>query len=143
MNNAIKRLEETGSIDRQKGTGSKKSVMNEDLEAEIVDLAQSQEENPGTHLSQRKLARSVNVSKSTVHRTFKKHKLKNYKRMTCPQVNAGTLARRLARSKKLLKRFPLWKFKKCVVQDESDFTLQVPTNRQNDRVYSRRKQGMY
>ena len=57
VNNAIKRLEETGSINRQKGTGSKKSVMNEDLEAEIVDLAQSQEENPGTHLSQRKLAR--------------------------------------------------------------------------------------
>ena len=78
MNNAIKRLEETGSIDRQKGTGSKKSVMNEDLDAEIVDLAQSQEENPGTHLSQRKLARSVKVSKSTVLWTLKKHKLKNY-----------------------------------------------------------------
>ena len=33
VNRAINRLEEAGSINRQKGTGLKKSVMNEDMEA--------------------------------------------------------------------------------------------------------------
>ena len=38
-------------------------------------------------------------------------------------------------------RFPIWKVKKLIFTDEKDFTLQVPDNRQNNRLYKEGKKA--
>ena len=43
--------------------------------------------------------------------------------------------RRAERAGKLLQRFCIHSLLRFVFQDEKDFSLQVPTNRQNNRVY--------
>ena len=64
--------------------------------------------------------------------------------MKTPAMPEGTRQRRLARAAALLTRFPrLGKVKRIIFQfqNEKDFTLQICTNRQNNRVYSQGKKG--
>ena len=52
-------------------------------------------------------------------------------------MNKGTRERRTERARMLADRFEknLRLIERCVFQDEKDFTLEVPTNAQNNRVY--------
>jgi len=52
-------------------------------------------------------------------------------------VNANARHSRKTRSQALYRRFSVATVKKLIFTDEKDFTLEVPTNRQNDRVYAR------
>ena len=92
-----------------------------------------------TRDSQHKIARKVNVSRRPVQHIAKKLVVKNYKGFCAVNIPPGVRERRLVRSKKLLTRFPIRKVNLITFQDEKDFTLQVPTNRQNNRLYSRGK----
>ena len=57
-------------------------------------------------------------------------------RFSIMQMNAATKERRMQRAGELAKRFSHKRsIERCVWQDEKDFTLQVPLNHQNDRVY--------
>ena len=91
----------------------------------------SQEEKQGSHKSAGRMAKELNISKRTVRRISKRLGLKNYKRQWSVTIPPSTKQKRLDCSKKLLTRFPLRKVNKMVFQDEKDFTLEVPTNRQN------------
>ena len=57
--------------------------------------------------------------------------------MKTPRINDGTRQRRTERAEALVARFrsDKRKIEKCVWQDEKDFTLEVPLNPQNCRVY--------
>jgi len=61
----------------------------------------------------------------------------------CIQENANISSEcqcqtsRKTRSQALYRRFSLATVKKVIFTDEKDFTLEVPTNRQNDRVYAK------
>ena len=50
-------------------------------------------------------------------------------------MNSACHKRRAERAGKLLQRFSIHSLPRLVFQDENDFSLQVPTNRQNSRVY--------
>ena len=50
-------------------------------------------------------------------------------------MNSACRKRRAERARKLLQRFSILSLPRLVFQDEKDFFLQVPTNRQNNRVY--------
>ena len=52
-------------------------------------------------------------------------------------MNADCRKRRVDQVKKLTGRFSEHSLPRLAFQDEKDFSLQVPTNRQNNRVYSR------
>ena len=57
VNNAIKKLERTGSIYRKPGSGRPRaSSGNDEINAQVEELMQSQEDQPGTHYSQRECA---------------------------------------------------------------------------------------
>ena len=140
VNDAIKKLERNGCIYRKPGSGRPfSSTGRAEICDAVEDLLQSQENEPGTHLSQRECAASLNVHRCSVQRIAKRRGLRGFKRLTAPQVEDAAVQRRLNRCKDLLVRFPTWKVKKMVFQDEKDFTLQVPTNRQNNRVYGKGK----
>lgn len=141
----IRKFEQSGSADRKKGSGRPCTATTEENENDAFELLQSQEGEPGTHQSLRKTARILHIGKSSVQRISRKKitpPLKSYKRMKTPAMPEGTRQRRLARAAALLTRFPrLGKVKRITFQDEKDFTLQICTNRQNNRVYSQGKKG--
>ena len=99
------------------------------------ELICSQEDKPGTHNSIRHITPRISISKSSVHHLVKKKNLHCYKRLETPQMNSACHKRRAKRAGKLLQCFSIHSLPRLVFQDEKDFSLQVPTNRQNNRVY--------
>ena len=88
-----------------------------------------------THNSIRQIAPRISISKSSVHRLVRKKNLHCYKRLKTPQMNSSCRKRRAERTGRLLQRFSIHSLPRLVFQDEKDFSLQVPTNHQNNRVY--------
>ena len=78
----IKKLINTGSTERSIGSGRPRTSRTEENIAEVADLIQSQEDQPGTHLSQRKTAKKLKIGRTIVQNIIKKDlKLKPYKRI--------------------------------------------------------------
>src|SRR5215469_1836684 len=78
LNKLLKKIDETGSIERSKGAGRPRSVRHNDNIERVEQLALSQEDKPGTHLTQREIARETGISQPTVSRI-----LKNDLRLRC------------------------------------------------------------
>ena len=68
---------------------------------------------------------------------LKRRRLHAFKRMRTSAVNASARHSRKTRSQALYRRFSLATVRKVIFTDEKDFTLEVPTNRQNDGVYAK------
>ena len=81
------------------------------------------------------MAPRISISKSPVHRLVKKNNLHCYKLLKTPKMNSACRKRRAERAGKLLQRFSIHSLPRLMFQDEKDFSLQVPTNHQNNRVY--------
>lgn len=138
----VKKFEKTGSMDRKKGSGRPVTATAVEHFEEVEELVCSQEEE-GTHSAPRKIADEIGVSRSSVQRICRKQKINQFKRMSEPQREEGTLNRRSRRAQNLVQRFEKNKrsVEKLVWQDEKDFPLQVPLNRQNNRVYFKGKKS--
>ena len=102
-------------------------------------MIQSQEDLPGTHHPQRKIARELGVSQSSVSRLAHKLKLKPYKRIRVSRRDEKVRSKRKTKCRLLLNSFTAEKVKNIIFTAEKDFTLEVAWNRQNDRVYGKRK----
>jgi len=62
----------------------------------------------------------------------------SYSRLSAPEAKDDAVLRRLVRTEVLIDRLPYPRFvRRLVFQDETDFTLSVPTNLKNNVVYSR------
>ena len=64
VNRFIKRLEETGSSKRKVGSGGPRSARSAANRDTVGNEILSQEDQPGTHKSQRKLATQMNIGQS-------------------------------------------------------------------------------
>ena len=97
----------------------------------------SQEELPHRYLTPRKIVEHTGISRSLIWRMVKKRKLEN------TQMSEGTRNRKGTRAGSLRERFEsnIRMIKKTVWQDEKDFTLAVPVNFHNDRVYDEGKKS--
>lgn len=135
IHNLIMKIKETGSTDRKKGSGRPITATTDENGELVEELICSQEEEPGSHNSIRQIPPQLSIGRSSVHRLVKKRNLHCYKRMRTPQLTEGCRKRRAERAKKLSRRFTIHSLPRLVFQDEKDFTLQVKTNRQNNRVY--------
>ena len=88
------------------------------------------------------MARSLGISKSSVNRMSRRGiKVKSVRRLLGVTIPPQTRLKRLTRAGALLQRFPTWRVKKIAFQDEKDFTIEVPSNRQNNRIYIRGKKA--
>ena len=65
--NLVKKIKDTGSGERLKGSGRPVSAATEDNLDATEDLILSQEGQPGTHSSIREIAADLGISKSSVH----------------------------------------------------------------------------
>ena len=131
VHNLIKKIKETGSTERREGSGRPVTATTE----ENASIFEEQEDEPGTRNSIRQIAPRILISKSSVHRLVKKKNIHCYKRLKTPQMNSACRKRRAELARKLLQRFSIHSLPRLVFQDEKDFSLQVPTNRQNNQVY--------
>ena len=129
VHNLIKEIKETRSTERRKGCGQPVTAAAEENASIFEELVCSQEDEPGTPNSIRQIAPRMSISKSSVHCLVKKKNLHCSKRLKTPQMNSACCKR------KLLQRFSIHSLPRLVFQDEKYFSLQVPTNCQNNRVY--------
>ena len=135
VHNLIKKIKETGSTERRKGSGQPVTATTEENASIFEELVCSQEDERGTHNSIRQIAPWILISKSSVHRLVKKKSLHWYKRLKTPQMNSACCKRRAERAGKLLQRFSIHSLTRLVFQDKKEFSLYVPTNYQSNRVY--------
>ena len=138
IHNQVQKIKETGSKDRRKGSGRPITATTPEICAEVEELICSQEEEPGTHYSACEIAHHLEISRSSVQRMVQKEKIKNFKRITTPQLDNGCRKRRVDRCVNLVERFTVHHLPRLAFQDEKVFTLQVKSNRQNNRVYARK-----
>ena len=129
VHNLIKKIKETGSTERPKGSGRPVTATTEENASIFEELVCSQEDEPGTHNSIREITPRISISKSSVHRLVKKKNLYCYKGLKTHQMNSACRNRRAELAGKLLQRFPIYSLPQLVFQDEEDFYLEVPTNR--------------
>ena len=137
----LKRFKEDGSMKRRTGSGRPITVTTDENSELIEELICLQEDFPVAHKSPREITRNVGISRSLVRRLVKKRKINQFKRMKTPHINNGTRDRRTIRSGNLAQCFDLNPrlVEKFAYQDEKHFTLEVPTNIQNNRVYFKGK----
>ena len=85
-------------MDRQPGSGRPVTVTAEENEELVGDLIDSQEENPGTHLSPREIEKVNSISRTSVRRMVKRRDLKQFKRVKTPRMSSTTQQRRTERA---------------------------------------------
>ena len=138
----INRFIESGTMNRKPGSGRPRTVTTPENEEIVEQLICSQEDSPGTHKSPREIEKMTGIKRASVRRMVKRNGWKQYKRIKTPRVSEGTRKRRTERSGALAERFSNKRsVEKCVFQDEKDFTLDVPINHQNSRVYGKGKKA--
>lgn len=135
----INKVKATGSTKRKTGSGRKKTALTQENLDQAEILFASQEDQPGTHLSQRKIARNLNVSVGSVNNMKKSLNLKAFKRINVSRRDNNVKQKRNTRCRKLLDRFSQKDVKRIIFTDEKDFTLEISQNHQNDRVYGTKK----
>lgn len=136
----IRKLVQTGTTDRSKGGGRPRTARTEDNIAEVDEVIVSQEDQPGTHLSQRKISQNLGISLGSVHNIVRTDlKLKAFKRISSSRKTPNVKQKRKTRSRKLLDKFSHNDVKRIVFTDEKDFSLEVPINKKNNVVYGTKK----
>jgi inhibitor of nuclear factor kappa-B kinase subunit alpha len=132
----LKKLRETGTAERRKGSGRPKSARTEENVSAVEELALSQESQPQTHRSVRQISRETGISQSSVFRIIHADLgLKCLKKRRAQELTESNRAVRLQRAKKLLTMFPDDKVDFIWFTDEKMFTVATPRNPQNDRLY--------
>lgn len=137
VDSIIRRYEERNNLLRKKGSGRPATVTRGDKTTELLVLTESQESQPGTSKSLRSASKLVGMSSSSASHVSKKSKRKSVKRIITPQLTDGAVSRRFQRSRNLYTRYTNDQVKLLVWQDEKDLPLQVPSNRQNNRIFIR------
>lgn len=135
VDRAIKRLEITGSIEYQKHGAPRTVTTAANQEAAEIILL-SQDDQPGSHLSHRHAAHHLNISRRSVQRLAKRAGIKSFKRINATRISLTVRNKRIKRCRYLYRYFNCNDVKYMCFQDEKDFTLEVPSNRQNNRVNS-------
>ncbi len=136
------RIDEFQTTERRPGSGRPRSATSDENQEVVDELICSQEE-PGTHTHPQTIADDLSVSYSSVQRMVKRSELNQFKRVDGPQMNEATRERRVNRAAGLSQKFGKNSrmIERAVFQDESSFPLQIPTNKQNNRVYYRGKKS--
>ena len=77
----IKKIKDTGWTSRRQGSGRPRTAVNDDNKAHVEEMIVSQEDQPGTHKSQREISSDLNMSRTSVRRMTKELNLKPFKRI--------------------------------------------------------------
>ena len=137
LDKLLRKLKETGNLERQEGSGRPKTVRIEENILEVEDRILSQENNPGSHRTPRQIAKELSLSRSSIRRIVKRDlNLNVFKRIHGQKLTAIHEQKRVAACKRMLRIITPDKLNRTFFSDEKKFTVEPPHNSQNDRVYS-------
>ena len=123
VNRLVKKIEDTGSTSRQSGSGRPRTACTDKNKDNVEDMIQSQEDLPGMHHPQRKIARELGVSQSSVSRLAHKLKLKAYKRIMVNRKETLLQTDYITKQADLPKR--LWYLLEFLGKEKPGFTLSI------------------
>ena len=103
INRMIQLFKRTGSVARQPGSCRPRTARSEANKDYTENNIQSQDNQSGTHKSQRKIGNTIGISQTSVHRITKEN-LKAYKRIRVSRRDETVKQKRKTRSKNLDKR---------------------------------------
>ena len=137
----VKKIDETGSHVRIKGSGRPRSARTLENIEEVDEEIQSQED-PDTgewkhHDSPREIAQRLGISIHSVYRIIKQDlDLKLYHRVKGQKLTESDHEKRVVRVKRLLRTMTKENLRKTFFSDESIFTVEGLYNAHNDVFYS-------
>ena len=139
LDKILSKIDNTGNATRRVGSGRPLTVRNAENIDTVNDLIVSDDDEPGTHLSVRQIARQTGISRSSIQRIVKKDlRLPVFKRLHLQRLNVDHKQQRVQKCQQLLNRFPTDNSIRIIwFTDEKSFTIETPINSQNDRVYGR------
>lgn len=133
----IAKIDKTGSADRASVSGRPRATRVQENITIVEKLVCSQEGQPGTSKSPREIARETGLSRSSIQRIVKNDlHLKTFRRREVQLLSNTDKQKRLAACRRLKVRMTAVKVSRTWFSDEKVFTVQTPTNSQNDRVYA-------
>ena len=136
VNRLIKKIQTTGSVKRLQGGGRPRTVSTDENAQLVDDLLCSQDDQPGSHLSQRKISNRLNIKRSSVQNIIKnKLKKRPFKRVRASRKTPAVRQKRKTRARRTLDNFSAQDVKRIVFTDEKNFSLEAPYNSKNDVVY--------
>ena len=94
----LKRLKDSGTMNRKEGSGRPWSVATEENTDLIEELVCSQEEAPHTRLAPCKIAEQTAISRSSIRRMIKRRTFRQFEMVKTPEMNDGCRNRRYARA---------------------------------------------
>ena len=119
-----KRVDETGSsLTRKPGRGRPRLVHMPEMIEQVGELICSQENQPGTSKSTRKIAEQLNIHRSSVQRIVKRDlQLSAFRRVPAQIISESVKQKRHERCKKLIRRLPVKFTKKVFLLMKKTFT---------------------
>lgn len=131
----VKRYTETGSTNDKKRSGRPRSAR---TPAMVKALKARIRRNP--RRTQKKLALQMKVSVDSIARALQ-HDIgvKALRRGTCHMLTVAQKKKRVEKCRALLKRYAGESLHRILFTDEKIFTVEEKFNRQNDRIYAKRK----
>jgi len=123
-----KRVDETGSaLTRKPGGGRPRSVRTPEMIEQVGQLICSQENQPGTNKSTRKIAEQLNIHRSSVQRIVRRIvrrdlQLSAFRRVPAQIISESVKQKRHERCKKLIRHIPVKFAKKVFLLMKKTFT---------------------
>src|ERR1043165_7754055 len=133
----LKKLRQTGTTDRKKGSGRPKSTRTEENVSAVEELILSQENKPQTHNTTRQITKLTGILQSSVVRIIHKDlSLKCLKKRRAQDLTDANRLQRLTRAKQLLSTYSANDVNFVWFSGEKVFTVATPKNPQNDCLYA-------
>ena len=132
----LSKIDKYGMAERVPGSGWWCTARTSDNVATVEELVQSQEDKPQTHHTVRETARETGIHRCSIHRINRKDlALKCIKKKQAQDLTDANKKARLVHARQLLRRYPDYMVKFIWFSDEKLFSVAVPVNTQNDRLY--------
>lgn len=136
LDRLIKQIDTTG-ISSSKKRVRKRPVRTPANIARVSELICSQDDSPGTSKSPREIQRETGISRSSIRRIAKKDlNLKIFRRHEVQQLSAMDVVKRRDACRRLKQHMTTERIERTWFSDEKIFSVQSPTNTQNDRIYA-------
>jgi len=123
----LKKLRDTGTVDRRPGSGRPRSVALKKTLRQLIIFVLSQEDKPQTHTTVCEISRKVGIRPSSVSQIICKGlHLKCFNRRRAQELTNANCAARMKRAKLLLQKFP---------QSTTDFVFFKPWFRVKTKLF--------
>ena len=130
----LKKIDETGDVKRQEGSGRSKSSRTENNINAVKELISSQDK-PGTHATSNEISKMMDIPRTSIRRIIAEDfKLQPSKKIKGQRIDTRTKEKRIEQYPNLLRVFTKQVLETAFFSDEKIFKVTQLLNVQNDRT---------